>query len=156
MEIKFFPISDCGANCYLVKTSCSALVIDPFEADSRVVDFLNGNKDLKRFILLTHCHFDHILGANKLRKLTGAKIAIGEKDAKGLSDPGISLSGFVGLSQEPFSADILLSDNEVLSLGDTDITVLHTPGHTAGSVAEIPSLTEALEELILRRVILTL
>ncbi|MBE6782293.1 MAG: MBL fold metallo-hydrolase [Ruminococcaceae bacterium] len=137
MEIKFFPISDCGANCYLVKTSCSALVIDPFEADSRVVDFLNGNKDLKRFILLTHCHFDHILGANKLRKLTGAKIAIGEKDAKGLSDPGISLSGFVGLSQEPFSADILLSDNEVLSLGDTDIKVLHTPGHTAGSVCYV-------------------
>lgn len=137
MEVKYFPISDCGANCYLVKTSCSALVIDPFEADGRAVDFLNENDLQNKYILLTHCHFDHILGANELRELTGAKIAIGEKDAKGLSDPGLSLSGFVGLPQEPFSADILLSDNEILNLGDTAVKVIHTPGHTLGSVCYI-------------------
>ena len=137
MEIQYFPISGNGANCYLVKTDSAAIVIDPFQVDGRIITFFNENRDADKYILLTHCHFDHILGADKLRELFDAKIVIGEKDEIGLLDPNISLSNWVGLEQNPFSADIKVKDGDVLTLGGTDFKVLHTPGHTAGSVCYI-------------------
>ncbi len=137
MEIKCLPLGDFGANCYLVKTNFAALVIDPFSADQRVLGFLNENSGLEKYVLLTHFHFDHILGANEIRKQTGAKIVIGEKDAIGLIDPTLSLSAMVGVKQELFTPDITLADNQTLNLKDTYITALHTPGHTEGSVCYI-------------------
>lgn len=134
MEIRYFPISGNGANCYLIRTDSAAIVIDPFEADGRVITFLKENEAMDKYILLTHCHFDHILGANELREFFGAKIVIGKLDEAGLTNPDISLSTWVGLPQEPFSADILVSDGDLLDLGGTEFKVLHTPGHTIGSV----------------------
>lgn len=137
MEIRYFPISGSGANCYLIKTENAAVVIDPFEADPRIIAFFEENKENDKYILLTHCHFDHILGAERLREMFGATIVIGEKDEVGLRDATLSLSAWVGLEQKPFSADVLVKDGEVLNLGGTDFTVLHTAGHTAGSVCYI-------------------
>ncbi len=134
MEIKCFPLGNFGANCYLVKTNSVAIVVDPFCADQSVLNFLKENANKERLILLTHFHFDHILGANELRKQTGAKIVIGEKDAVGLSNPHLSLSAMVGLTQEPFKADITLADNQTISINETVITAINTPGHTEGSV----------------------
>lgn len=134
MEIKcLFSVGD-GANCYLIKTEEAAIVIDPYNVDGRIVNFLSENKQLKGFILLTHCHYDHILGAQRLRDMFGAEIAIGEKDETGLRDTSLSLSEWVGLEQKPFSADITFTDGDVLKIRSTEIKVIHTPGHTAGSV----------------------
>lgn len=134
MEINTFAMGSFGANCYLVKTKDVAIVIDPFDTDPRIENFFNSNKELSKYVLLTHCHFDHILGANKLRKLFGAKIVIGEFDAKGLYDTSLSLSDWIGLEQEPFEADTVVKDEDVLIFGTTKIRVVHTPGHTFGSV----------------------
>lgn len=137
MDIKFFPISGNGANCYLVKTENAAIVIDPFQVDGRIITFFKENDSADKYILLTHCHFDHILGAKELRELFGAKIVIGAQDEVGLLDDNISLSAWLGLEQEPFSADIKVEEGSVLDLGGTLFAVMHTPGHTAGSVCYI-------------------
>ena len=134
MQVRYFPIGGSGANCYLVKNLGAAVVIDPFDADNRVTAFLGENKGLERYILLTHFHYDHILGADKLRQLYGAKIVIGIKDAPGLRDPALSLAKYVGLEQQPFYADIIVEGGQRLKLGDDEFEVIHTPGHTAGSV----------------------
>lgn len=134
MEIKFFPISGNGANCYLVKTETAAIVIDPFQVDGRIITFFRENENADKFVLLTHCHFDHILGAKELRELFGAKIVIGKLDEAGLLDDNISLSAWLGLEQEPFYADIKVEEGSVLDFGDVKFSVMHTPGHTAGSV----------------------
>ena len=134
MDIKCFALGSLAANCYLVKTKDLAAVIDPFECDDRIERFFEENLSLERYVLLTHCHFDHMLGASDLREKYGAKIAIGEYDAKGLTDDSLSLTWMVGLGQTPFNADLLLSDREVIKAGGTEIEVIHTPGHTVGSV----------------------
>jgi glyoxylase-like metal-dependent hydrolase (beta-lactamase superfamily II) len=134
MEIRYFPISSNGANCYLLKTESAVMVIDPYAADKRIIDFLTENIGFDRYILLTHCHFDHILGADELRQLFGAKIIIGAEDEIGLQNGDISLSNWLGLPQQPFSADITVKEGDVLNLGGTEFRVMHTPGHTAGSV----------------------
>ena len=135
MEIKVLPLGDIGVNCYLLTTENSAVVIDPGYYSKTVEDFLNSNTDKKRMILLTHCHFDHIGGAEQLRENTGVNIAIGELENEFLSNPSINLSGLFGQPLNPFLADILLKDSEILTVGDMNFKVIHTPGHTSGSVS---------------------
>lgn len=135
MLVKTVVLGPGAANCYMVKTSDASMVIDPSEVTDELVEFLNS--DHSKIILLTHCHFDHMAGANELREKTGAKIAIHENDAKGLSDSEQNAGNFFGFYVPPFAADIVLKDNERITLGSTEIQVLLTKGHTEGSVCYI-------------------
>lgn len=134
MDIKVLPLGHIKSNCYLISTEKSAIVIDPGFNSLKVTEFLKTNCDKERLILLTHSHFDHIGGAYNLRNNTNTKIAIGEKDNGGLSDTYINLSNKFHAGLLPFSADILLKDSEEYTVGDISFKVIHTPGHTVGSV----------------------
>ena len=134
MEIKVLRLGDIQVNCYLVKTEKVALVIDAGYYSKEAEDFLNENYDKERVILLTHAHFDHIGGALDLRENCGVKIAIGEKENAFLSDSKVNLSHLFGANLKPFTADVLLADGEILKIGDLEIKVIHTPGHTLGGV----------------------
>ena len=88
-----------------------------------------------RYLLLTHGHFDHICGVKPLKDATDCTVCIHADDAACLADPARSLDAFMGRRRQiPSEADRLLSDDERLPFGDGEITVLHTPGHTPGSV----------------------
>ncbi len=137
MTVKTLYFGDMAANCYLVSTNTAAIVIDPFAQYGAIADFFTLNPQKERYVLLTHCHFDHILGADTLREQFGAKIVIGKLDEKGLCDTSFSLSHLVGMSQTPFYADKTVSNEEILSVAEEKIRVLHTPGHTEGSVCYI-------------------
>jgi glyoxylase-like metal-dependent hydrolase (beta-lactamase superfamily II) len=134
MKIKRLPLESIAINCYLISTEKTAIVIDPGFYSAEVENFLNDNLSKERLILLTHCHFDHIGDADHLREVTNTKIAIGILDNASLSDENKNLCNLFGVQLKPFSADITLSDGEVYSLGDIDIKVIHTPGHTLGGV----------------------
>ncbi len=134
MDIKVLPLGHIKSNCYLISTEKSAIVIDPGFNSLNVTEFLKTNCHKERLILLTHSHFDHIGGAYNLRTNTNTKIAIGEKDNFGLSDTYINLSNKFHAGLLPFSADILLKDSEEYTVGDISFKVIHTPGHTVGSV----------------------
>lgn len=81
-------------------------------------------------IVLTHCHFDHIAYLPALQKITGAKICIHEADADGLRDDNLSLSMHFGSHSPGIIPDILLHDGDEIE----GFEVIHTPGHTAGSI----------------------
>ncbi len=134
MEIKVLRLGLIRTNCYLVSTDKAAIVIDPGFVSEKTERFLKENEGKERLILLTHAHFDHIGGADILRKNTGVKIAIGEKDAEDLSNPEVNLSYKFRAHLEPFSADICLADKEEFTVGDLKFKVILTPGHTIGSV----------------------
>lgn len=123
-----------GANCYMIKGDTGAVLIDTGEYSPLLEDFLRENEGKERLILLTHAHFDHIGGADVLRKNTGVKIAIGENEAAALLDGELNLVNRFHAKVEPFSADILLSDGEVFSVGDLEFRVIETEGHTVGGV----------------------
>lgn len=88
-----------------------------------------------RTILLTHGHFDHILGAARLRRETGAAVAIHRLDAPCLSDSRLSHAQryHPGL-QEGLLPEMMLDDGSELQVGSLRLKVLHTPGHSRGSV----------------------
>ncbi len=134
MKINVLPLGHIGANCYMIYTEKSAVIIDcGFKSDAVTV-FLKENGYKERMILLTHGHFDHIGGAESLREETDTKIAVGALDSALLEDTNSNLSDRFHAHLTPFKADILLNDGDVITVGDLTFKVIHTPGHTVGSV----------------------
>ncbi len=135
MELKKVVIGHLSVNCYLLESSENAVIIDPSLLTDALKEFCDKNSEKRITVLLTHCHFDHILGADKIRELYGAQIMIGKEDENGLIDTKISLSDRFRAKQTPFNADVLLSDGDVIDLGDIKLKVISTPGHTVGGVS---------------------
>ena len=125
-------LGEVQTNSYFLETKDVRIIVDPALCTEEMVEFLNSAKS-EKLILLTHAHFDHIKGAKELRELTDTKIAVFELDAVATNDENLNLSAYFGIECKPFTADILLKDDETLILGDTKIKVMHTPGHTVGS-----------------------
>ena len=83
---------------------------------------------------MTHGHFDHIRKAPRYQKLTEAKLAIGAKEADFTKDRHLNLCR---IPLAPFDVDILVNDEDIITLGETKIKVIATPGHTVGGVCFI-------------------
>ncbi|MCL1866820.1 MAG: MBL fold metallo-hydrolase [Oscillospiraceae bacterium] len=122
-------------NTYVLINGDNAAVIDPEGSAERILDSVENRKVTD--ILLTHGHFDHTSAAESLKKLTAARIHIHEKDAPMLTDPDKAFSSLFPRMFKPCEADSLLKDGDMIKFGDTDITVMHTPGHSGGSVMYI-------------------
>lgn len=134
MQVKIASFGSMQNNCYLIvdeKTNMSALV-DCSEYSKKMEELI-GDTDLK-YILLTHGHFDHIGGTAEVAKKYAASVVISKDDAPMLTSSRLSLAAFTGAVHKNVNADIIVSDGDVVNLGDTKITVLSTPGHTKGSV----------------------
>ncbi len=132
MNIKSFNLS--GTNCYIIwdEVSDEAAIIDP--ADATPLKFITENNLMLKFIILTHCHFDHIGGVREISEKTGAKIAIHKHDAPGLTDNRINLGIMLGGDFVQKLPDIMLADGDELTFGKITLKILHTPGHTAGGI----------------------
>ncbi|HEX3016448.1 MAG TPA: MBL fold metallo-hydrolase [Caproicibacter sp.] len=121
-------------NCYLLtdeETGATA-VIDPGFESEELSEAVQNNGNVQA-ILLTHGHFDHISGVQKIQKLTGAKIYLYSDEILFVKDSTLNLgSAFFGSEVPPFRVDVPLNDNDTIQLGNLNIRVLHTPGHTVG------------------------
>ncbi len=122
-------------NCYFLETEKAAIVIDPGYKRDSILTFLNDNEGKERLILLTHGHFDHIGGADYLRQKTGVKIGIGALDVPALSDDVLNCAVNFKRKLEPFTADYTYVGGDVIKVGDIELKVISTPGHTVGGVS---------------------
>lgn len=124
-------------NCSLIideKTNQSALV-DCNEFSQKMIDMI-GDTDLK-YILLTHGHFDHIIGVKSVKEKYGAQVVISKEDEPMLNSAKLSLAVFCNAPQNNVDADIIVKDGDEITLDKTKIKVMATPGHTSGSVCYI-------------------
>lgn len=137
MNLKTVTTSSMDENIYLISSQKGAIIIDPGEMNNEIKDFISENADKEFAILLTHNHFDHIMGANEARNLSKGKIFICEADAEGLHDSSMNLSERFCVVCEDFEADVFLNDGEEFAVGDISVKVIHTPGHSEGSVCYI-------------------
>ena len=121
-----------ASNSYVIISGGDGAVVDPSVDVKEILNALNGAK--LRYILLTHGHFDHILKLDALKYETKAEICIHKYDEEMLTDPELNASEFFGIDFASLGADRALNDGDILQLGREIIEVIHTPGHTPGSV----------------------
>ncbi len=119
-------------NTYLILTEKEAVVIDPVFEPDRILSLIGG-RELKK-IINTHGHIDHIQADFILKERTKAPILIHRADAELLSRPAENLALLVGESLPNFTPDILLEEGNEIPFGNFNLKVLHTPGHTEGSI----------------------
>ncbi|MGN1329266.1 MAG: MBL fold metallo-hydrolase [Eubacterium sp.] len=124
-------------NCYLITdkvTGMSALV-DCTDDSEKMMKLIEG-KNLQ-YILLTHGHFDHIGGVKAVKEKTGARVVISKEDEPMLSSSKASLAAFCNGVQNNTTADMTVSDGDAIMLGESEIKVMATPGHTKGGLCYI-------------------
>ncbi len=137
IRVECFPEGSYGCNCYAIFSGEDIALVDIGEATPEIVEFAKKNSERIKYILETHCHFDHICGIEKVKALTNAKLVIHKADARGLMDSEYSLTSMVGFPQPKLSAKLEIQNGDRLPFGNGFIEVLHTPGHTSGSVCYI-------------------
>ncbi|MBO6244604.1 MAG: MBL fold metallo-hydrolase [Clostridia bacterium] len=121
-------------NCYIVfdKKSKETMVIDPAGDVDVIEEYINILKGKLKYIYLTHCHADHILGVSELKNRCGGKILIHRFDSDGLNDANIKLSPYIIEEKIELEADSRIDGNDLIHLGELQFKVIHTPGHTKG------------------------
>ncbi|MCR4584563.1 MAG: MBL fold metallo-hydrolase [Lachnospiraceae bacterium] len=134
LKIGKITLGQVMTNCYFVYREGDAGIIffDPADNGKYIYDKLTEKGFEFEAILLTHGHYDHILGADELRKLSGAKIYALEAEHVLLEDPYVNLSANMhrGIT---LKADGFFRDGDVLEYGGKKCRVIATPGHTVGS-----------------------
>lgn len=130
MQVKVLQVGPIGTNCYLLEDEKAhvAAVIDPGDEAGRILQVIKDDGVDVKYILLTHGHYDHTTAVSELHQaLPQAEIYIHKADANGAGSRLFPLAGQI--------PDLKFYDEgDALTLGELTIQVLHTPGHSKGSV----------------------
>lgn len=134
-EILPVGLLECNCSVFGDETSREGLVVDPGDQIDDVLEIIERHGLHLKAIIITHAHIDHIGGAQKLKQATGAPVYMNLNDMelqKGLDRQ----AAWLGVEPpEPVAIDAPARDGDHLLIGATELHVLHTPGHTQGSIS---------------------
>ncbi len=134
MKIERLTLRLLSENCYVYYNDKECILFDPGSDYEYINSFLESKGLNVSLILLTHCHFDHIGAVSDLKSKYNAKVLCHKDDLRNLETANRSMD-YYGLGQIKIpEIDKYVIDNEIIPFGDVSIKVIHTPGHSAGSV----------------------
>lgn len=135
MLIRQFEVGNFSIFSYLIgdEHTKEGLFIDPSDDHDMLLKEAASHGLTIKYIVNTHSHIDHSMGNKEMVRRTGAKIIIHEADAPGLLNTPRELLEMFGAESSP-PADILVSDGQLIQIGNIAIQVIHTPGHTPGGM----------------------
>lgn len=140
MRVLKYILGYMQTNCYFLidDATSKAAVVDPaFDCDG-IINKLSEHGLSLEFIVLTHAHFDHMLALEELRRRTGAPLYVHEADEPAVENPELSMMKKYAHEEKGCKlAERLLHDGDILDIGESKIKVMHTPGHTLGSICLI-------------------
>ena len=136
MLVESFPVGPLQCNCSIVSCpeTSEAIVIDPGGDVQKILDYLEKHKLKVKFLLHTHAHFDHIMGSRALSEATGAPIYLHKEDQFLYDNLDKQCAMFGFAADKPLPLQHFLDDEEEVKVGNLKASVIHTPGHTPGSL----------------------
>lgn len=136
MIIKKIVVGTLENNCYIIgdERTREVFIVDPGDEPDRILDFVNEDNLETKFIVCTHAHFDHVGAINEIKEITKAKIILHKDDL--ILYKNVEMQGLAwGFDIEPLTEpDIIVSEGFNIEIGDLRFMVLHTPGHSPGSI----------------------
>jgi hydroxyacylglutathione hydrolase len=131
------PVGMLQCNCSIIgdPVTREALVVDPGDEVTRILDLLGRHKLTVKAIVSTHAHIDHVGGLSKLHQYTGAPVLMHRDDLPLYHAMDVQAAFLGVLPPELTDVDQLLKEGDVLRWGGFEAQVIHTPGHTPGSVS---------------------
>lgn len=125
-------------NTYVVydEKSKEGIIIDVANNADKIYNYIENSEIKPKYIILTHCHADHTAGLKNIKNYyPNIKIIIHEFDNHGLTDDSINMCSYLSIDSNFVSADIVVKDGDEIKLGEITVKIMHTPGHTAGSIS---------------------
>jgi len=137
MVHEILPVGMLQCNCSVFgdEQTHEALVVDPGDEIGRVLAVLAKHGLKLKAIVITHAHIDHIGGAQKLKHATGAPVYMNARDADLQKMMPVQANWLGTAVPETVEIDVAAKDGDRLTVGATEVTLLHTPGHTQGSIS---------------------
>jgi hydroxyacylglutathione hydrolase len=131
------PVGILQCNCSIIgdPVTGEALVVDPGDEVTRILDLLGRRRLTVKAIVSTHAHIDHVGGLSKLHQYTGAPVLMHRDDLPLYQAMDVQASFLGVLPPDLTEVDQLLKEGDVLRWGSLEARVIHTPGHTPGSVS---------------------
>ncbi|HEU5451524.1 MAG TPA: MBL fold metallo-hydrolase [Terriglobales bacterium] len=133
---EIIPVGPLQCNCSIVgdESTREAMVIDPGDNIAEILDIVNRHGLAVKQIVVTHAHIDHVGGAMKLKQLTAAPLLLNQNDTALLKMLDVQATWIGVAPPGPVTVDQSIGDADKVRAGSLEATVLHTPGHTEGSV----------------------
>ncbi len=133
---RVFPVGPLQCNCSIIgdEQTREAMVIDPGDQIEDILKILKSENLTLKQIVVTHAHIDHVGGAMKLKAATGAPILMNQKDEALLKMLDVQASWIGMKTPGAVQVDEAVSEGRILQVGNLSSTVIHTPGHTEGSI----------------------
>ena len=125
----------CNCSVFGDEPSREAIVVDPGDDIANITEVLHRHGLTVKAIVITHAHIDHIGGAAKLKALTGAPVYMNQNDAELYAHLDTQASWLGMQTPAQTKIDSEARDGDQLQLGDAEFRILHTPGHTQGSIS---------------------
>ncbi len=137
MIVEKLVVGNLEENCYLTGDKDELIVIDPGDEADRILKRIDEKGYKVKYIVLTHCHFDHIGAVYEIKEKTKAKLLVSEKEKSNYLNTSVNLSGYSGRSIKLANIDELLCEGDKIKSGELDFKVIETPGHTSGGICLI-------------------
>lgn len=137
LKIYKYVLGALGTNCYLVvdEETKDAVLIDPADDAEKLLKVIADKNCRLTAVILTHAHFDHVMALEAIRQKTGVPLLLHRDEEAILHDNNKNLFTRFSDHLPTFApAERLLTDGERIAIGNSRLTVCHTPGHTPGSI----------------------
>jgi len=134
MIFKRLTVGALGTNCYLAGDKDNLLVIDPGADADKIIKEIEENSYTVKYIVLTHCHTDHIGAVKEIKEKTQGLVLVSENEKDNYLNNAINLSSYFSTPKAQPAPDMLLKDGEKIASGEYEFKIILTPGHTSGGM----------------------